>query len=106
MMADEVRQEIDNSRPQRIMAFMALLGSVVLISVWQAPTSGMGVVYAGSIMLTTLMLWVTAPSVALGRKADDTGLGCPPFGRRTQHSVSVESPTVCSAKASVRFFNT
>lgn len=44
----------------RVMAGGALLASVVAISLWQAPMPAMGWAFAGAIVGTVLLLWLTA----------------------------------------------
>lgn len=56
----DVEHVTPSSRTWRISAFAALMGSIVAISVWQAPTRGMGLAFAGAITLTAALLWVTA----------------------------------------------
>ena len=48
------------SKLLRMGAFAALLTSVLVISVWQAPTRGLGVAFALAITLTAGLLWATA----------------------------------------------
>ncbi len=48
------------SRKWRLAALAALLGSIVAISMLQAPTRWMGIAYAASITVTMLLLWGTA----------------------------------------------
>ena len=46
--------------PLRFLAYAALLGGIVWLSLWQAPRRSVGLWFAGSLVGTTLFLWITA----------------------------------------------
>ncbi|MGH7538198.1 MAG: ABC transporter permease [Gemmatimonadales bacterium] len=59
-----LRREFDadpgKGRLWRLAAYGALLAGVVLLSLWQAPRREVGLAFAGSVVATTLVLWLTA----------------------------------------------
>jgi putative ABC transport system permease protein len=46
--------------PWRPVAFAALGGAIVLLSLWQAPSRGAGLAFAAALGVTTAVLWLTA----------------------------------------------
>lgn len=44
----------------RVLVIGALLGGIVLISIWQAPSVGVGLAFAGAVFVTTAILWAAA----------------------------------------------
>src|SRR6185436_17611013 len=46
--------------PMRFLAYAALLGGILLLSLWQAPGRRIGYWFAGSLVATTIVLWLTA----------------------------------------------
>jgi putative ABC transport system permease protein len=46
--------------PMRFLAYAALLGGILLLSLWQAPGRRIGYWFAGSLVATTVVLWFTA----------------------------------------------
>jgi putative ABC transport system permease protein len=44
----------------RLLVIGALLGGIVLISIWQAPSVGLGLAFAGAVFVTTAVLWAAA----------------------------------------------
>lgn len=44
----------------RVLVIAALLGGIVLISIWQAPSVGVGLAFAGAVFVTTAILWGAA----------------------------------------------
>ena len=59
-----LRYEVDpptrRRDPLRILAFLALIASVVALCIWQAPTPRNGLAFAGGICATLLVLWGAA----------------------------------------------
>ena len=56
----ELEETPSRATRSRVLAGGALLASVVAISLWQAPMPAMGLVFAGAIVGTVLLLWLTA----------------------------------------------
>jgi putative ABC transport system permease protein len=56
----DVEPGLPRRDPARLAALAALLGALVLLSVWQAPSTGMGLAFAGAVVVTTGVLWLTA----------------------------------------------
>ena len=48
------------SRPWRLAVYGALLIGLVVISLWQAPRPEVGFAFAGAVVITTAVLWLTA----------------------------------------------
>ncbi|MBI4500671.1 MAG: FtsX-like permease family protein [Gemmatimonadetes bacterium] len=59
-----LRHEFDSGEatrdPLRFLAYAALLAGILGLSLWQAPRRSIGFAFAGSLLATTLVLWVTA----------------------------------------------
>jgi putative ABC transport system permease protein len=46
--------------PSKFLVYIALLAGILLLSLWQAPTNLVGYWFAGALIGTTLVLWITA----------------------------------------------
>jgi putative ABC transport system permease protein len=54
--------------PSRLAIYGALLTGVVLLSLWQAPRPAVGLAFAGGVLGTTLVLWLTALGLMWGTR--------------------------------------
>ena len=57
---DQLRVRSARALVSRVLVIGALLGGIVLISIWQAPSVGVGLAFAGAVFVTTAVLWAAA----------------------------------------------
>jgi putative ABC transport system permease protein len=57
---EQLRGTSAGRRVSRLLVIGALLGGIVLISIWQAPSVGVGLAFAGAVFVTTGVLWAAA----------------------------------------------
>jgi putative ABC transport system permease protein len=59
-----IRKDFDPATPvpwsQRITAYIAIVGSILALSLWQAPRMEAGLAFAAGVAATTLLLWISA----------------------------------------------
>jgi putative ABC transport system permease protein len=64
-----IRRDFDPAAPvpwsQRITAYVAIAGSILALSLWQAPRMT-GIPFAGGVAATTLLLWISASLLTRG----------------------------------------
>ena len=68
-----LRRDVDAALPRRdparLAALAALLGALTLLSVWQAPSPGMGLAFAGAVVVTAGVLWLVATGLMRATRA-------------------------------------
>ncbi|HEX9705337.1 MAG TPA: FtsX-like permease family protein [Gemmatimonadales bacterium] len=67
-----LRRELDagprRGDPARLAVQGALVAGVVLVSLWQAPDREVGLAFAGAVVVSTLVLWLTALALMRGTR--------------------------------------
>jgi len=65
----DVDAALSRRDPARLAALAALLGALTFLAVWQAPSPGLGLAFAGAVVVTTGVLWLTATGLMRATRA-------------------------------------